>query len=137
MSDSNPYEVPPQPTPLEDFDYEPNSDDRNLALIAHLSGAAGIVAGGLIGFVGPLIIYLMSKDRSPYVGDQAKEALNFQITLLLMGMVCGLLAVVSCGTLFLLLFLPAILQVIFAIVAALAVREGEPYRYPFNLRLLQ
>ncbi|MCP4886759.1 MAG: DUF4870 domain-containing protein [Planctomycetaceae bacterium] len=137
MSDQNPYDVPPQPTPLEDWESEPNADDRNLALIAHLSGAAGIVAGGLIGFLGPLIIYLMSRERSPYVVGQAKEALNFQITLILAGVVFGLLTAVSCGLLFPLLFVPVALQVVFAIIAAIAVRDGEPYRYPFCIRLLQ
>ncbi|MDG2222961.1 MAG: DUF4870 domain-containing protein [Rubripirellula sp.] len=137
MSDSNPYEVPPHPTRLEDLEFEPNADDRNLALIAHLSGAAGILAGGLIGFLGPLIIYLMSKERSPYVVGQAKEALNFQITLILAGVVFALLTAVSCGFLFPLLFVPVVFQVVFAIIAALAVRDGEAYRYPFCVRLLR
>ncbi len=137
MTDSNPYEVPPEPPSLEEFDFAPNPDDRNLALIAHLSGAAGIFAGGLIGFLGPLIIYLLKKDSSVFVAEQAKEALNFQITLLLLGLACGVLAILSCGMLIPLLFVPAILQVVFAIVAGLSVRDGRRYRYPFAIRLLQ
>lgn len=116
---------------------EPNQEEINLALISHLSGCIGIVAGGLIGFVGPLIVYLWKKDTSAFVESQSKEALNFQITLLLLGVVCGIVVAASCGFLFPVLFLPALLQLIFGIIAALAVRDGQPYRYPYTLRLLR
>lgn len=130
------YAAPPS-TPLEDLEHSPNNDDRNLALIAHLSGCAGIFAGGYLGFVGPLVIYLMKKDSSPYVEAQAKEALNFQITLFLIAVACTLGTLVSCMALFPLLFVPMILQLVFGVLAALAVRDGTNYRYPFNWRLIQ
>ena len=66
-----------------------------------------------------------------------KEALNFQITLLLIGVVCVALTVLSCWILFPLLFVCPLLQIIYGIIAALAVRDGKYYRYPFNLRLFQ
>ena len=137
MNDPNPYNVPPEPTPLEDLDSYPSPDDRNLALIAHLSGIAGLMGAGLLGFLGPLIIYLLKKDSSAFVGDQAKEALNFQITLFLIAVACGLAVGVSCGFLFPLIFVPMVLQVIFPIIAALSAKDGNRYRYPFALRLLQ
>ncbi len=137
MSETNPYDLPPKPEPLEDLEFTPTHDERNLAMIAHLSGCAGIVAGGLVGFLGPLIIYLMKKDTSPYIEAQAKEALNFQITLVLITIGCGLLVAGSCGMLFPLIFVPVSLQIAFGIIAALAVRDGGHYRYPFNLRLFQ
>ncbi len=65
------------PSSVDDLEFTPSHDDRNLALIAHLSGCAGIVLGGFVGFVGPLIIYLMNKDTSPYVESQAKESAQF------------------------------------------------------------
>ncbi len=135
MHEPDPYELPPSPPPLDEVDMSPSQDDRNLAIIAHLSGCAGILAGGLIGFLGPLIIYLMKKDTSPYVESQAKEALNFQITLLLIAVACGVLAAASCGVLFPLMFVPLVLQIAYGIIAAIAVRDGSHYRYPFNLRL--
>lgn len=137
MSDTNPYETPPPTTPLEELEFTPTHDDRNLALIAHLSGLAGVLGAGMIGFLGPLIIYLIKKDTSPYVEAQAKEALNFQITLLLISIPCFFLVAISCGTLLPLIVVPMALQVIFGIIAALAVRDGSHYRYPFNFRLLQ
>ena len=137
MSPNDPYELPPEPTPLDDLDIRPTHDERNLAMLAHLSGCAGILAGGLIGFLGPLQIYLLKKDSSVYEESQAKEALNFQITLLLVTIACGVLVAFTCGMLFPLLFLPMVLQVVFGIIATLAVRDGDQYRYPFNLRLFQ
>lgn len=135
---SNPYDVPPEPPPLDELDRsEPSPDDRNLALLAHLSGAAGLLGAGFLGFVGPLIIYLMKKDSSTFVADQAKEALNFQITLLLVAIGCAIVVGISCGLLFPLVFVPMVLQLVFAIIAALAAKDGTWYRYPFAIRLLQ
>lgn len=132
---SNPFSPPDEPNTLSSD--PPSQDDRNLALIAHLSGCIGIVAGGLLGFVGPLVIYLMKKDSSSYVATQAKEALNFQITLFLIAVVCFAIVVISCGFALPVVILPMVLQVVFGIIAALAVRDGSDYRYPFTLRLVQ
>jgi uncharacterized Tic20 family protein len=131
---SNPFDSPGEPNILSSE--PPSQDDRNLALLAHLSGCIGIIAGGLLGFVGPLVIYLMKKDSSSYVATQAKEALNFQITLFLLAIACIAVAFISCGVAFPIVFLPMVLQVVFGIIAALAVRDGSDYRYPFNLRLV-
>ena len=137
MTSGNPYELPPKPQHPDELGFTPSDDERNLAVISHLSGMAGILVGGLVGFLGPLIIYLMKKDSSVYIESQAKEALNFQITLLLISVGCVALLVVSCGFLFPVVFVPMILQFVFAIIAALAVRNGEHYRYPFNIRFLK
>lgn len=136
-SAASPHPTPPESDPSAVGDYYPGNEERTLALIAHLSGIAGIVGGGFLGFVGPLIVYLWKGESSPYVSAQAKEALNFQITLFLIATVCALLTAVTCGALFLLLFVPMVLQVIFGIIAALAVRDGKDYRYPFNWRLVR
>ena len=140
VPDGNPYRASSStttPPPPAGEGFVPSQDDRNLALIAHLSGAAGIFVGGLAGFVGPLIIYLLKKETSPYVESQAKEALNFQITMLMIAVVCLVITVLSCGALFPVVFIPMVLQLIFAVLAALAVRDGADYRYPFNIRLFQ
>ena len=69
-----------------------SSDDRTMAMIGHLSG---IVAG----FIGPLIIWLINKEKADktWLNDQAKEALNFQITLLIAYFVSGILTLVLIG----------------------------------------
>jgi len=98
-----------------------------MAMIAHLLGL-------LTSFVGPLVLYLAKKDESPYARDQAAEALNFQLTVLIAYVVCWVLAFVFIG--FLLMFFLWVGSIVMAIVAALAVNRGEAYRYPVNIRFV-
>lgn len=106
----------------------PSNDDRNLAMLAHL---LGIVSG----FVGALIIWLIKKDQSAYVDEQAKEALNFQITMLIAFVAASILMFVIIGILLMPLLLVA--NLVLCIVAAVRASKGEHYRYPFALRLLK
>ena len=107
-----------------------SQDDRTMAMIGHLSG---IVAG----FIGPLVVWLINKDKADkaWLNDQAKEALNFQITLLIAYVVCMILIVVLIGGL--LAPLVWIAGVILAIMAGMKANEGVAYRYPFALRLIK
>jgi uncharacterized Tic20 family protein len=105
-------------------------DDRTIAMLTHLSGI-------VLGFIVPLVVWLLNKDKSDkgYLVDQSKEALNFQITLLI-GYVIGIiLSVILIGAL--LNFVLWVLCIIFSIIAALAANKGEAYRYPFALRLVK
>ncbi|MGF0117262.1 DUF4870 domain-containing protein [Promicromonospora sp. Marseille-Q5078] len=89
---------------------------------------------GLLGFLTPLLVWLFLRDRSAYVADQAKESLNFQITLLI-GYVIGWITIfVVIGF----VILPAIwiASIVFGIIAAVAVNRHEPYRYPINIRIV-
>ena len=107
---------------------EENKDARTMGMLAHLLALP-------LGFVGPLIIWLMKKDEHPFVDDQGKEALNFQILLLICYIVSYILimVVVGCITTPLLL----IAHVVLCIMAAMAANKGEWYRYPFNMRLIK
>jgi len=107
-------------------------DDRTFGMLAHLLGA-------ITSFVGPLVIYLIKKEESPFVEDQGKEALNFQITIaigILASVVLTMVPFVGCFTFFV---GPAIgvVGLIFSIIACLKANEGEAYRYPFALRLIK
>lgn len=107
-----------------------SDDDLNMAMLAHLLGI-------ITGFLGALIIWLVNKDKAgkEFVNDQAKEALNFQITLAI-GYVAGsILSVVLIGIL--MIFVLLIANVVLCALAAMAARKGEAYRYPFTLRLLK
>jgi uncharacterized protein len=106
----------------------PNNDDRNLAMLAHL---LGIVSG----FIGALIIWLIKKDQSAFIDEQGKEALNFQITMLIAFVVAGMLMVILIGALLMPLLFVA--NLVFCILAAVAVSKGEHYRYPVAIRLLK
>jgi uncharacterized Tic20 family protein len=107
-----------------------SQDDRTIAMLTHLSGI-------VLGFIVPLVVWLMHKDRADkgYLVDQSREALNFQITLL-MGYVVGIiLSVILVGAL--LNFLIWIACIIFSVIAALAANKGEVYRYAFAIRLVK
>lgn len=106
----------------------PNNDDRNLAMLAHL---LGIVSG----FVGALIIWLIKKDQSAFIDEQGKEALNFQITVMIGYVVAWMLTFVLIGVLLFPLLLVG--NLVFCILAAVAVSNGKHYRYPLVIRLLR
>jgi len=108
-------------------------DQRQWAMFAHLAALAGFVIpfGNVIG---PLIIWQIKKEQMPFVDDQGREALNFQITVLLALVVCALLSIVAIG----LLLLPvvAIVALVLTVIAGVKANAGERYRYPFTLRLI-
>ena len=105
-------------------------EDRTIGLLTHLSG---IIAG----FIVPLIIWLINKDKpeKSWLTDQSKEALNFQITLLIVYVIGIILSVILIGALINLL--AWIACIVFSIIAGLAANKGEAYRYPFALRLIK
>lgn len=101
-----------------------------MAMLAHLLGI-------ITGFVGPLIIWLLGKDdpRKAFSTDQAKEALNFQITICIGYAISGVLALIFIGVITASVI--GIVDLVFCILAALAANKGETYRYPFALRLVK
>jgi uncharacterized Tic20 family protein len=105
----------------------PDSNDKNIATITHLGGI-------LFSFIPSLIVWLLKKDDSEYIAAQAKEALNFQITLLLAQFIAYVLIFILVG--FLLLGLIWIFNIVFCIIAAISSSKGEYYRYPLTLRLI-
>ncbi|SDG95699.1 DUF4870 domain-containing protein [Nonomuraea jiangxiensis] len=105
----------------------PGTDDTTMAMLSHLLGL-------LVSWIGPLIIYLMKKDESPYVRDQAAEALNFQLTMFIGYVIAGFLTLLFIG--FLLFPVIWILSLIFHIQAAMATNKGRNYRYPFAIRMI-
>jgi uncharacterized Tic20 family protein len=116
---------PPQDVP-DPESIGPTKDELNLAMLCHLGGC-------LLGFVVPLIIWLIKKDQSRYLEYHGKEALNFQITMLI-GLVVG--SFLACFTFGLSVLVVAVLDIVFGIMAAMAASRGERYRYPMALRLI-
>lgn len=105
----------------------PSNDDRNLATITHL--------GGTVFSVFPaLIVWILKKDDSAYVGEQAKEALNFQITVLMAQFIAGILMFILIG--FIMVPIIWLANIILCIVAAIATSKGGTYRYPLTVRLI-
>lgn len=117
-------------------------DEKNAGMWGHLSGLSTIVTGGYGGWIGPLIVYMIYKDRSAFAKQESKEALNFGIfmTILTIGLliVGTILSIVGIGFILLALWwVPGLLQVIFSIIGAMRVNNGGSYRYPFNWRLVK
>ena len=113
----------------------PTENERTWGMLAHLSALAGLVLP-LIGIVlGPLAVWLTRRDESQFVGDHAKEALNFNISVLLGAIACILLTLVFVG--FLLGTALFIFWLVMTLIAAIKASEGHIYRYPFSLRLVK
>ncbi|HMO62958.1 MAG TPA: DUF4870 domain-containing protein [Ferruginibacter sp.] len=105
--------------------YTPTSDERTLAILSHILCV-------VVGFLAPLIIYLIKKDESPYVRDHAKESLNFQITIFL---ACVILAITLVGIL--LIWVVGIINLVLVIIATIKTSENKMYKYPLNFRLIK
>jgi len=114
---------------------EPDREARMWAMIAHLAGFLGYFLPVIGSLIGPLIIWQLKRDLHPYVDEQGKEALNFQITVLIAALVCVLLMLVAIG--FVLIGVVIVGAVVLMIIAAIKANEGAPYRYPFCLRLIK
>jgi hypothetical protein len=113
----------------------PTQEERNWGMIAHLAAFAAFPLPVIGQVVGPLVVWLVRRDRSAFVADQAKEALNFNITMTLAGVVAIFLAFVLVG--FLVGLVVFFYWLVMTIVAAVKASEGVAFRYPFALRLVR
>lgn len=107
---------------------------RNWGMLAHVSG---IVASSMVGmgFVGPLLIWLLKRDDHPFVALNAAEALNFQLSMLLYGV---MLVLVSLSVIGLIVTIPLgvigfVLWLVLPVVAAVKTSRGEAWSYPFTI----
>lgn len=146
MSDSQPGPQDPGMGQQPQQPYQPQApvaapplteaDDRQWASFAHL--------GGILSFLPSLIIWLVFKDRGRFTEVEAKEALNFQITLVIgyvainiIGIFLALVTFGIGGVFSLLVWVLWVVGVIFSILGFMKAKDGEHYRYPFALRLIK
>jgi len=133
MTQSNgPTGSPPPPTPPPSGGAPlSEADARNMAALAHYLNFT---------LLGPLIIYLLKKGQNPFLDTEAKEALNFSLTCLIAHVIISAAHFVPIPFFFCLLSLAGlavlIIQIVFGIQGGKSASAGTPYRYPFNLRLL-
>jgi uncharacterized Tic20 family protein len=102
-------------------------DERTWSLLAHIGSI-------ILGFLAPLIVMLVKGNESPTVRTHSVEALNFQITVLIGYVISWILMFLLIGIA--LLPIVWIVSLIFSIIGAMAASRGEPYKYPFALRLV-
>lgn len=118
--------------------------EQNWAVFAHLSALVPLLVGVPLTFLGPLVLWLLLRERGPLVRDQATEALNFNISWLLWGLVLLIAgAVLSIPTVGIAIF-PALVLLaalgiawlVLVIIAAVRAAGGETYRYPLTIRFI-
>jgi uncharacterized Tic20 family protein len=105
-----------------------SQDDKTLGMVMHILC--------LVGFpiIGPLIIWLMKKDQSPYLDAQGRELLNFQISYFIYAMISFVLIAVLIGIV--LLFAVGIASLVFTIIGLVKAADGKVYRFPLCIRML-
>ena len=111
------------------------SKERNLAVVSHL--------GGLIPFlflpiIIPFLIWLIKGDESAFVNEQAREALNFQISLFIYGVISVMLifTIIGIPIAIIAFIIFIITNIICSIKGAVRTSKGLEYKYPMNLRLI-
>ena len=107
----------------------PRGNDKIWALLSHLSWFVGLP------FLLPLVVYLSMKGDSVYVAENAREALNFHVSLVIYALCCVPLAFILIGVP--LMIIIGLASLVLAIVAAIKASDGGCYRYPFTLRLFK
>ncbi len=105
-----------------------------MGMLCHLLALSGLIIP-LGNVLGPLVIWLMKKDSDPYVDEQGKESVNFQISVAIYMFVSLLLMMIVIG--FFLIFVVAIGSLVLTIIGAIKASKGEPWRYPLTLRLIK
>jgi hypothetical protein len=112
----------------------PSQEARQWAMFCHFAAFFGLVFpfGNLLG---PLIVWQIKKDLDPFIDEQGKEALNFQISVALAMVLCFVLMAVLIG--FPLLLLVGVGALVLTIIAGIKANEGQAYRYPFAWRLIK
>ena len=112
-----------------------NKDARMWAMICHLAGLAGIIVPIIGNVVAPLIVWQIKKEEDPFIDEQGKEAVNFQISMSLYMVICIPLCFICIGA-----FLTpavAIFYLIFLLIAAVNANNGHHYRYPLTIRFIK
>lgn len=108
------------------------SDDRTLGVVLQLLGI-------LTGFLGPLILWLIKKDSSPFLDHSGRRCLNFQFSLLIYGVACVLLlfTLILAPIAFLGFIAIGIVHLVFGIIACVKASNGEVYTYPLAIPFLK
>ncbi len=121
---------------------ELNKDARMWAMFCHLGGLGGLLpivpAVGCI--IAPLIIWQVKKDEDPFIDEQGKEAVNFQISMLLYAFAGSVVCAITCiGAVLipLIVAVVAIFDLVFLLIAAVKANDGYHYRYPLIIRFIK
>ena len=109
-----------------------STEERTWGCAAHWSALLG--AWLAMAFLGPLLVMVLKGPSSPYVRQQAVESLNFQLSVLIYGLISFVLVFVLVG--FVLLVALGVLWLVLTILGTVASSRGELYRYPLTIRMV-
>ena len=123
-----PSTPPPSSPPSQSIRTTPSGSDKIWAILSHVSGFIGVP------FILPLVVYFAMKNESVYVAANAKEALNFHISLFIYGLCLIPLIWLLIGIP--LMVVMALGALVLSVIAAIKAGDGEVYRYPLTLRLV-
>ena len=112
----------------------PDAEARKWAMLCHFAAFFWLLVPMVGNVIAVLAVWQLKKDSDPFIDEQGKEALNFQITYSVAMMVCGALAWVLIG--FPLMILVGAVAFVLTIIAGVKANEGQHYRYPFCWRPL-
>ncbi len=111
------------------------------AMFCHLAGLAGFVIPVVLsGIIAPLIVWQVKKDEHPFIDEQGKEALNFQISIALYAIIGVGVCIITCIGAILIPFVVGgiyLANLIFMIIAGVKANNGEYYRYPLTIRFIK
>lgn len=131
----------PYPTPQQGSSGPPaRGDDRALAVIAHLSPLIALVlSAGFLSFLGPLLVWLIWRERGELVRNAAASAFNFNLTVWLASIIAWIcvFTVVLIPLAIVLWAVALIAQIVLSILGAIRANNGVVYRYPFQVPILR
>lgn len=122
-------DLPPQAYDAGSENYwQASQDDRTMGWLVHLLGI-------FTSFLGPLIMYVVKKDESPFIRHHSAQSLNFQITVLIGYIVSGFLMIVGIG--YLTYFLCWIASIVFEVLAIMKAKDGQGYKIPMAIQMVK
>jgi len=108
--------------------------ERQWGLFSHLSSLLGFLGIPLLNIIAPLVMWQIKKDTMPFGSEQAKEALNFQLSMLLYLIISVVLIFIAIGII--LVPIVIVFDLVFTIIAAIKANDGVAYRYPLCIRFV-
>lgn len=112
-------------------------EERTWAILVHvIAGGLNLITGGLFaGLIGAIVVYVIFKDRGPFIRQHATTTLNFQITLIIIDIIGLITTFLIIG--FFILAAVWVVNIIFSIMGAMAASRGEPYTYPLSIKFFK
>jgi uncharacterized Tic20 family protein len=112
----------------------PSEDDRNYAMLLHLSQLAGYLIP-FAGLIIPLVMWLVKRDTNPFIDANGKVVFNWIISAFIYGVVSVILMFILIG--FAMAFALAICHVVFAIIGAIRAKDGIVQDYPLTIKFFK